>query len=391
MSQINELIEKLCPNGVEWKTLGEVLKYEQPTKYIVESNDYSNEGTPVLTAGATFLLGYTEEINGIYTASKDNPVIIFDDFTTSFHWVDFDFKVKSSAMKMLKPINKKVNFRYVYYSMCEIKYIPVEHSRQWIGTYSQFPIPLPPLEIQNRIVEILDHFTDLTTNLTAELNLRRKQFEHYREKLLSLDGVDGVEWKTLGEVAEITDYVANGSFASLRDNVEYKRTPDFAALIRTFDFSTNFDRKQMIYIDEKAYNFLGKSKLFGGEIIINNVGAGVGNSFICPYLNIKMSLAPNSVLLRTQNNKYFFYWLNTNNGKSAISKIVSKSALPKFNKTGLRGVLVPVPPLAVQQSIVAKLDKFTALIQNIENELALRQKQYEYYREKLLSFPSPSL
>ena len=104
-----------------------------------------------------------------------------------------------------------------------------------------------------------------------------------------------------------------------------------------------------------------------------------------------MSLAPNSVLLRTQNNKYFFYWLNTNNGKSAISKIVSKSALPKFNKTGLRGVLVPVPPLAVQQSIVAKLDKFTALIQNIENELALRQKQYEYYREKLLSFPSPSL
>lgn len=98
MSELENLIQKLCPDGVEYKELGEVLSYEQPSKYIVASTDYKDEyTTPVLTAGQTFILGYTNEQNGIYKASKENPVIIFDDFTTSFHWVEMDFKVKSSA------------------------------------------------------------------------------------------------------------------------------------------------------------------------------------------------------------------------------------------------------------------------------------------------------
>ncbi len=103
-SKIEKLIVELCPQGVELKELGEVLDYEQPTKYIVKSTDYEDgHKTPVLTAGQSFILGYTKETDGIYKASKENPTIIFDDFTTSFHWVDFEFKVKSSAMKMLRP------------------------------------------------------------------------------------------------------------------------------------------------------------------------------------------------------------------------------------------------------------------------------------------------
>ena len=114
MSELENLIQTLCPNGVEYKPLGEVLSYEQPPKYIVGSTDYKDEYvTPVLTAGRTFILGYTNEQNGIYKASKENPVIIFDDFTTSFHWVEFDFKVKSSAMKMLRPKNKNCIFKYL--------------------------------------------------------------------------------------------------------------------------------------------------------------------------------------------------------------------------------------------------------------------------------------
>lgn len=104
MSKIDDLIKQYCPNGVEYKELGDILDYEQPTRYIVKSARYdSNADTPVLTAGQTFILGYTFEKDGIYKASKKNPVIIFDDFTTSYHWVDFNFKVKSSAMKMLRP------------------------------------------------------------------------------------------------------------------------------------------------------------------------------------------------------------------------------------------------------------------------------------------------
>lgn len=104
MSRLNELIQELCPDGVEFKKLGALLDYEQPTKYIVKSTDYNDSyPTPVLTAGQTFILGHTNETKGIYVATKDNPTIIFDDFTTSFHWVDFNFKIKSSAMKMLRP------------------------------------------------------------------------------------------------------------------------------------------------------------------------------------------------------------------------------------------------------------------------------------------------
>ena len=103
MSKINELIQTLCPDGVEWKRLGELVLYEQPSKYIVKSANYSDEyEVPVLTAGQSFVLGYTNEHDGIYNASPKNPVIIFDDFTGAFHWVDFPFKVKSSAMKMLR-------------------------------------------------------------------------------------------------------------------------------------------------------------------------------------------------------------------------------------------------------------------------------------------------
>lgn len=102
MNKIKKLLKDLCPNGVEYRALGEILQYEQPSRYIVKNTNYDDSfKTPVLTAGASFILGYTDETNGIYNASKENPCIIFDDFTTSFHWVDFPFKIKSSAMKIL--------------------------------------------------------------------------------------------------------------------------------------------------------------------------------------------------------------------------------------------------------------------------------------------------
>lgn len=107
LSKLDELIKELCPDGVELTKLGEVVGYEQPTQYIVKSTYYSGENiVPVLTAEASFILGYTNENFNVYHSSKEEPVIIFDDFTTSFHWVDFAFKIKSSAMKILVPKNQ---------------------------------------------------------------------------------------------------------------------------------------------------------------------------------------------------------------------------------------------------------------------------------------------
>lgn len=131
--------------------LGEVLEYEQPTNYLVQSTNYKDEyQTPVLTAGKSFLLGYTNEENGIFPA-ENLPVIIFDDFTTSTKFVDFPFKVKSSAMKILKA-KKNVDIRYVFYMMQKINFDASQHKRYWISQYSKIKIPLPPLEVQEQIV-----------------------------------------------------------------------------------------------------------------------------------------------------------------------------------------------------------------------------------------------
>lgn len=194
----------------------------------------------------------------------------------------------------------------------------------------------------------------------------------------------------LGDIAEVSDYVANGSFATIKSNVDYKRDTGYAILIRTVDFSNGFDRNNAVYIDKHAYEFLKKSKLYGGEIIINNIGAGVGTVFKCPDLGIPMSLAPNAIMVKTPNNDFYYYWLQSKHGQSAINKIIAKSAMPKFNKTGFRNILIPIPPLSEQRRIVSILDRFDTLCNDLTSglpaEIALRQKQYEYYRDKLLTF-----
>jgi type I restriction enzyme M protein len=142
---------KAINSKYETVKLGDVLDYEQPTKYIVKSVNYDNSyNIPVLTAGKTFILGYTDEEEGIF---KNNlPVIIFDDFTTATKFVDFPFKVKSSAMKILKVKEDKADIEYLYHVMQNIEFDSSEHKRYWISQFSQLLIPLPSLEKQKEIV-----------------------------------------------------------------------------------------------------------------------------------------------------------------------------------------------------------------------------------------------
>ena len=175
-------------------------------------------------------------------------------------------------------------------------------------------------------------------------------------------------YKKLGEVANVTDYVANGSFATLRENVHYLDTDGYAILVRLADYTNNFDSSRFVYIDEHAYNFLSKSKLYGGEIIMSNVGS-IGKSFICPKLSKPMSLAPNSIVINTSNNRFYFYYFNSTSFQSSLKTISSKTALPKFNKTQFKGLCAPVPPIGEQERIVAELDLLSGIIEKKKEQL----------------------
>jgi type I restriction enzyme, S subunit len=174
------------------------------------------------------------------------------------------------------------------------------------------------------------------------------------------------EWevKTTEDVMEIiTDFVANGSFASLAENVKYYEEPKEAILIRLADYNNNFLNK-FVYIDEKGYNFLKKSKLLGGEIIISNVGAYAGTVFRTPKLNRKMTLGPNSIMMNSKtSNDFYFYWFLSPLGQASIKTILTGSANPKFNKTDFRKLNVPLPPLPEQHAIAQILSSLDEKIE----------------------------
>lgn len=158
--------------------LEKLLDYIQPTKYIVSSEQYNDSfKTPVLTPGKTFILGYTDEIDGIYHASKEHPIILFDDFTTSIKWVDFDFKVKSSACKILVP-KGDVDMKYVFYAMQKLDINTSSHKRYWISIYSKLKIYYPEKEERDLILDDLELIND-----AIEVNKRRiKLYEELMNK-----------------------------------------------------------------------------------------------------------------------------------------------------------------------------------------------------------------
>ena len=162
----------------------------------------------------------------------------------------------------------------------------------------------------------------------------------------------------------ITDYVANGSFATLKANTTTYKEPNYAVFVRTLDLGAEF-KNDLSYIDESSYEFLKKSKLFGGELILPNIGASIGKAFIMPDLGMPMSLAPNSVMVKFENdimNKYFYYVFQSSYGKGILMNIQGGAATPKFSKTDLRKMIVMIPPLAEQERIVNKIEEIFSLI-----------------------------
>lgn len=386
MNTIKQLIEKYCPDGVEYKKLGEVLGYEQPSKYIVKSTDYDDSySTPVLTAGQSFILGYTNETDGIYSASKSNPTIIFDDFTTSFHWVDFDFKVKSSAMKMLRPKSADIDFRYVYFAMSCIKFVPQDHARHWISKYSLFEIPVPPLPVQREIVRILDNFTSLEAELEAELEARRKQYEYYRDQLLSFKHLTGggksnVEWKTLGDIGDVCmckRIMKNQTNAE--GGIPFYKIGTFGKTADAFISEELYEEyKQKYSFPQKGEVLISAAGTIGRAVIYDGEPAYFQDS------NIVWIANDESLVL----NKYLYYFYSVADWR------LEGGTIKRLYNNNLKAVKIPIPPLSAQHRIVSILDRFESLVNDISSglpaEIAARHQQYEYYRDQLLTFKRKS-
>lgn len=179
---------------------------------------------------------------------------------------------------------------------------------------------------------------------------------------------EGWNYKPIGEIADVTDFVANGSFATLRENVQYHDEPSYAVLVRVVDFSNDFDESKFVYVDKHAYDFLAKSSLQGGEIIMSNVGS-LGKEFICPNLGMPMTLGPNAIVIRTKNNKFYYYCFFSEWFQELLKTISGRGMLAKFNKTQFKQLVVPVPPSDIQDKIVEELDQINALISIKEKQL----------------------
>ena len=391
-----EFLEKLLDGvAIDWLPLGEITKYEQPTKYLVAAKNYSDEfETPVLTAGKTFILGYTNESEGIYKASE-NPVIIFDDFTTANKWVDFDFKAKSSAMKMITSSDEtKVLLKYIYYWLNTLpsELVDGDHKRQWISTFAEKRIPIPcpdnpkkSLEIQAEIVRILDAFTELTAELTAKLTTRKQQYKHYRNQLLSFEE-GGVEWKTLGDIANIQRGASPRPIAKYitddEDGVPWIKIGDTSPGSK---YVTNTAQR----ITKEGAN---SSRILNkGDFIMSN-----SMSFGRPYIlairgAIHDGWASISGFDKSLNSDFLYHYLSSNYVQNYWAGRINSGSVSNLNADIIKSLPIPTPDLSRQEKIASVLDKFDALTNSISEglprEIELRQKQYKHYRDLLLSFP----
>ena len=216
---------------------------------------------------------------------------------------------------------------------------------------------------------LLEHIREEKKRLVKEGKLKKKDLIEtpVEESEQPFKIPESWEWCRVEDYTnKVTDFVASGSFATLRDNVKYYKEENYALLVKTKDFQTNFNR-DLTFTDKHGYEFLANSNLFGGELILSNVGS-IGKIFIVPKLNRKMSLAPNAIMVRFWNEKHrdwLYYLFQSPFGLALLYEISSATAIRKFNKTDFKKLIIPLPPLAEQHRIVEKIEALFAEIDNM--------------------------
>ena len=241
-------------------------------------------------------------------------------------------------------------------------------------------IPIPSLSEQQRIVGILDTFTSSIENLKEQIAQRRKQYEYYRDQLLDLEGKPGVEMKTLGEVCEISGDYGLSAPSKPYDGVRYLRITDI----------TDSGGLNNEYVSADLKEDAGKEPLVDGDILFARTGATVGKTLVYRSNFGKCLFAGYLIRYRARKQvvfpQYLFHFTHSTKYYNWVSASLAVGAQPNISAQRYNQLQFPLPSLSEQQRIVSILDTFEASIRNLEQQLAQREKQYEYYRNKLLTF-----
>ena len=359
---------------VEWKSIGSSCKTVSPPKKL-EREMYSDDGQyPIIDQGQKDIVGFTDDVSALVA---DGEYVLFGDHTRYVKYHKGRFAQGADGLKILNPIDSIIP-RYFFYIFEKTDVPSRGYSRHW-SIAKEILIPIPSLSEQKRIVGILDTFTASIENLKEQITQRRKQFEHYRDQLLDLEGKKGVEVKSLKEI--VKSYCTGAT--PKKGTLEYYEGGTVPWL-RTQDVKFNEIYTIDSYVTNEAVEKTGIKWIPANCVIIAISGATAGRCAIN-----KIPTTTNQHCLNLEINpedalyKYVFYCVY-----NAYDKMISK-------KQGVRGDLnssiilrirIPVPSLDEQSRIVSILDTFEASIENLEAQLSQREKQYEYYRNKLMTF-----
>lgn len=374
MNRIEQLIAELCPDGVEYRTVNDVCKVSRGR---VISKDFIriNHGNYPVYSSQTANDGILGTINSFDFDGEFLTWTTDGAYAGSVFYRNGKFSI-TNVCGLLEVKENALHPRFLLYYLNIVakKYVSegMGNPKLMSNAMAKIPIPIPPLPIQQEIVRILDTFTDLDAELQAELEARKKQYEHYRNQLLNFEGKE-VEWKTLGEVGKVCmcKRVMKHETNSSGEIPFYK--------IGTFGKEANAYISRELYDDyKKKFSFpckgdilISASGTIGRRVIYDDKPAYFQDSNI-----IWLSLTNNMLL-----NKYLYYIYET------IEWPVEGGTIKRLYNDNFKKIKIPIPPLTEQERIVTILDKFEALVnEELPAEIAARRKQYEYYREKLLTF-----
>ena len=365
--------------------LGELLPFEQPTAYIVKSTDYNDSySTPVLTAGKSFILGKTNEKYGIF---DQLPVIIFDDFTTATQFVNFKFKVKSSAMKILHINTALVMPKYIFYRLQIIQFDHSTHKRYWIQSYSKIKVSIPSLDEQSRIVSRIDELFSELDKAVDTLNTTKEQLAVYRQAVLkdAFSNIPREMYKPLKLVME--EMPQNGLYKS---KSFYGEGNPILRIDGFYDGEVvpNYEYKRVrLEADE-----IKKYALHIGDIVVNRVNSMsyLGKCALIRNLEEPTIFESNVMRFRLDKQQidleYAMYYLSTSFGRHELIKNAKQAVnQASINQTDVGNALIPIPKdLEAQRNIAQKISAHIAVCNNIEQGIDTAFAQADAMRQSIL-------